>query len=198
MMKKQGRVEVRVKMTGVLLAALLAAGLAQAGFPQAAQAQQKIGYIDSAYILNQLPEYATVQQRLDQLAERWQAEVEAQQEEVEELTRVFQARRLLYTDEERQRRQQEIAQAREEAARLREQYFGPEGLLYTQQQELMRPVQERVLTAVETVARAEDYDYVFDKSGGLLFMYAREEYDLSDAVLQELGIDVEDTARAGN
>lgn len=155
-----------------------------------ATAQQRIGYIDSEYILNQTPEYATVQQKLDRLEEQWRQEIETKRDEVETLREEFQARELLYTDEERQEKRQAIEQARREIEQLRARYFGPDGELYARQKELMRPIQERVLAAVEQVATSQGYDFVFDKSGDYLFMFARDEYDLSDDVLRELGIDV--------
>lgn len=156
-----------------------------------ARAQQKVGYIDSGYILDKMPEYATVQQKLDQLEQQWRGEIQDAQQRVDELEQEYQARELLYTEEERQRRQEAIATAREDVEQLRERYFGPDGELYSRQKELMRPIQERVLAAVEEVATADGYDYVFDKGGDFLFMYAREQYDLSDSVLRELGINVD-------
>lgn len=165
--------------------------------PEAVHAQQKIGYIDSQYILEQTPEYATVEQQMDRLVAQWEEEIRAEQAAVDELVQEFQARELLYTDEERREKREAIAQARQAVEALRTKYFGPEGQLYTRQQQLMRPIQERVLTAVEEVAQAEGYDYVLDKSGELLLMFAREEYDLNEAVLRELGIDV-DASRIGS
>ena len=156
-----------------------------------AAAQQKIGYIDSAYILNQMPEYATVQQKLDQAEAEWREEIEQQRQRVETLEQEFRARELLYTDEERAEKQAAIDQARAEVQTLRERYFGPDGELYAEQQTLMRPIQERVLAATEEVATSEGYDYVFDKSGDFLFLFARDQYDLSDDVLRELGINVD-------
>ena len=103
----------------------------------------------------------------------------------------YQARELLYTGEERKRKREEIMAAEEEAERLRMRYFGPDGELFVQQENLMRPLQEKVLEAIETVAAQEGYDYIFDKSGDFLFLYAREQYNLSDRVLEELGIDLE-------
>ena len=172
--------------------AVLALGLLV--LPGTALAQQKVGYIDSEYILSKTPDYATVQQQIDRMAQEWQSTVESRKQEVDEMFREYQARELLYTNEERQSKREEIMQAEAEVERLRMDYFGPEGQLFTQQEQLMRPIQERILAAVETVAREGGYDYVFDKSGDILFMYAREQLDLSDQVLQELGIDVEDTA----
>ena len=159
--------------------------------PVSAWAQQRIGYVDSESILSRTPEYATVQQQLDRMAQEWQSEVEERRSEVEELFREYQARELLYTNEERQRKREEIVQAEDEVERLRMQYFGPEGDLFQQQEQLMRPIQEKVLAAIEEVAERENYDYVFDKGGDYLFMFAREEFDLSDEVLRELGIDVD-------
>ena len=131
------------------------------------------------------------------MAQEWQAELETRQREVDELFQEYQARELLYTSEERQRKRDEIVQAEEEVERLRMRYFGPEGELFREQERLMRPLQERVLAAIEEVATADGYDYVFDKSGDYLFMFAREQFDLSDDVLEELGIDLESAGRTG-
>lgn len=158
-----------------------------------AQAQQRIGYVDTEYILDQMPEYASVQKKLDQLEERWREEIQNQKEEVDTLREEYQAREVLYTEEERKRKRQEIQEAQKTVEKLREQYFGPEGQLYTRQKELMRPIQERVLTAVEDVATEAGYDYVLDKKGETLFMFARDEHSLSEQVLQELGINVDET-----
>lgn len=152
------------------------------------RAQQEIGYIDTQYILKQLPEYATVQQKLDKLEQKWRAEIEKKEQAVQELESEYQAWELLYTEEERKKKRQAIQQARTEVEQLRQQYFGPDGQLYTRQRELMRPIQQRVLKAAEEVATQEGYDYVFDKGGEVLFVYARDEHNLSDPVLRELGI----------
>jgi outer membrane protein len=168
---------------------MLAVGLCLV--PATALAQQQIGYVDSQYILEQTPEYATVQQNLDRMAQEWQREVEQQQREVDEMFREYQARELLYTQEERQQKREAIMQAEQQVEQLRMRYFGPEGELFQQQEQLLRPIQEKVLVAVEEVALNEGYDYVLDKSGGVVFLYAPEEHDLSNLVLEELGIDIE-------
>ena len=55
----------------------------------------------------------------------------------------------------------------------------------------MCPIQERILEAVEEVATTGGYDYVLDKSGSTLFLFFRDQYDLSIQVLEEMGIDTE-------
>lgn len=154
-------------------------------------AQQKIGYVDTEYVLKNMPEYTTVQQKLDKLEQQWRQEIQKKQKEVRALEQEFEARELLYTEEERTRKQEAIEKARKEAEQLRQQYFGPNGQLYSRQQELMRPIQKRVLEATESVATEGGYDYIVDKKGETLFLYAKEEHDLSDRVLRELGINIE-------
>lgn len=158
-------------------------------------AQQKIGYVDSDYILERIPEFATIQQNIDRQAAEWETEIQEAQERVDEMFREYQARELLYTNEERKRKRDEIVQAEQDVERLRARYFGPEGELFKLQDNLMRPLQEKLMKAIENIAAVEGYDYIFDKSGDFLFLFAREQYDLSDRVLEELGIDIEETSR---
>lgn len=168
-----------------VVAAIVACG------PGLAHAQQKIGYIDSQYILDRLPEYQTVQQKLDQVEQQWRTEIREARDRVEELRQEYQARELLYTDEERAERKKEINEARRQVETLRQRYFGPDGELFARQRELMRPIQERILAAVDEVATSEGYDYVLDQGGEVLFMFVRDQYDLSDTVLREMGVDVD-------
>lgn len=159
-----------------------------------ALAQQRIAYIDSESILGQISEYRTVQANLDRLAQQWQAELAELRQEIDALERDFEARELLFTEAERERKLEEIRARKQEMESRRTQRFGPDGEFFREQQRQMRPVQERLLDAIEQVAKDEEYDYVFDKSGDFLFLYARPELDMSDLVLEELGIDAQ---RAG-
>jgi len=175
---------------GVLIAVI--AGLLGVGGE--ASAQQRIGYIDSQSILNEVPEYANVQQKLDQLEKKWRSEIRNKKEEAQALKEEFRAWELLYTEEERRQKQAEITKAQREVEQLRKRYFGPDGQLYARQKELMRPIQERILKATEEVATEQGYDYVFDKGERVLFMYAREDHNLNEAVLQELGVSTTEQA----
>ena len=173
-------------MRGILtigISAFLLATVSSAAF-----AQQRIAFIDSESVLNQIPEYATVQQQVDRLAAEWEAELDEERKKVDEMFREYQARELLFTNEERRKKREDIVRAEEGIERLRSKYFGPEGELFTEQDKLMRPIQERILTAVEEIATEEGYDYVFDRSGDFLFLYAREQHDISEKVLEELGV----------
>ena len=153
-------------------------------------AAQKVGYVDSDAILSRLTDYQTAQQEVDRLAQEWQSELDRMKREIEEAERDFEARELLYTDEERTAAQQAIEALRRERDSYRSRHFGPTGELFKEQQQRMRPVQERVLEAIEVVAEEDGYEYVFDRAGEFLFLYAAVKHDLSDRVLDELGVPV--------
>lgn len=177
---------------GMLL--MMAAALLVWGYAQQARAQQRIGYVDTQSILEKLPEYSSVQQKLDELESKWRAEIEDQKENVQKLRDEYQASELLYTEEERKQKRKAIQEAQQEIEQLRQRYFGPEGRLYSRQKKLMRPIQKRILSAAEEVATEEGYDYVFDKSEKVLFLYARDEHNLNEQVLRKLGITPDDRA----
>ena len=154
----------------------------------AALAQQTIGFIDSSTILPQMPEFQSAQQELDRLTQQWQAEVQAVALEAEQMADRFAAREILYTDDEREAQLEAIEAKREERDALRTRYFGPQGELFREQQTQMRPAQERLLAAIEVVAEEGDYDYIFDRAGEYLFLYTRPRNNVTDLVLEELGI----------
>lgn len=156
-----------------------------------AAGQQKIGYLDSEFILEAMPDYATIQRQLDRMAQDWQKDLDKLKKDLGVQFRDYQARELLYTNEERQRRRQEIVRAEEDLERLRVTYFGPEGSIFLEQEKLMRPLQEKILQAIDEVATSEGFDYIFDIAGEFLFMFKRAQYDVSESVLRELGIDVD-------
>ncbi len=160
-------------------------------------AQQKIGYVDTEFILRQVPEYATVQQNLDRLASEWQTELNRMQREIDAVFQEYQSRELLYTADERQSKQAEIINKEEELEQFRIRNFGPEGELFKRQEQMMRPIQERILEAVEEAATSGGYDYVLDKSSSTIFLFYRDQYDLSINVLEEMGIDTEDIRTSG-
>ena len=52
----------------------------------------------------------------------------------------------------------------------------------------MKPIQDRVFTAIEEYAREKQYAFVFDKAGDMTIVYADARYDINDEVLAKLGI----------
>lgn len=158
-------------------------------FVDVAKAQdQKIGFIDSDVIMQQMPEYAGIEQRLSLLSDNWHQEIREMEEEVAELEREFEAREILFTDEVRQQRLDEIEQKRDELDQYIEGKFGPQGEYFTRQKELLEPIQRLVFDALTQVAARDSYDFVFDRADDTRFLFVREEWNLTQEVMLELGI----------
>jgi outer membrane protein len=148
---------------------------------------QKYAYIDSEYILSKIPEYQAAQQQLDNLSVQWQKEIEAKYAEIDKLYRAYQAEQILLTEELKRKRENEIINKEKEAKELQKQRFGVDGELFKKRQELIKPIQDKIYTAVKDIAVKENLAVVFDKAGSLSMMYTNPKYDKSDAVLEALG-----------
>ena len=148
---------------------------------------QRYAYVDTEYILSNIPAYKAAQDKLDQFSFEWQQELESKREEIDQLTKEYQSEKVLLTDEMKRKRQDQLEQRRQELQELKSKYFGPEGQLYQKRQELVRPIQEEVYGAIETIASRGNYAVIFDAAGESNMLYTDPSYDKSDEVLKELG-----------
>jgi outer membrane protein len=167
--------------TVAMLVTLIIFASAQTGLAQ------RFAYVDSEYILSNIPSYNAAQDQLDKLAEGWQKEVEASYEDVEALYRSYQNDRVLMSEDMRKRRENEIVTKEAEAAELQRKYFGPEGELFQSQQELITPIQDRVYKAVQEIATEGNYAVIFDTANSPTMLYTNPRNDVSDDVLKKLG-----------
>jgi outer membrane protein len=149
-------------------------------------AQQKIGWIDSQEIMKQYPDAVEAQGKLDALVAQWQSEINKKQAEFQQEADDYQKRRLVLPEQAQIQEENKLSDMQKQIADLRNKHFGPNGDLYQQQNAIMKPVQEKILQAIQEVAKDGDYDYVFDKSGQVLLMYSNPKYDLTQQVLDKL------------
>ncbi|MBC5994763.1 OmpH family outer membrane protein [Pontibacter cellulosilyticus] len=149
---------------------------------------QKFGYIDSNFILSKMPAYNKVQQEMDKYAETWQKEIENLQQQVDKQKQDYKAEEVLLTEEMKKKRQAEIAKKENEVRYYQRKVFGYEGMMFKRRQELMRPIQDEVFTAVEKVSKAKGLQIMFDKSGDLVMIYTNPVHDYTEYVLEELGL----------
>jgi len=148
---------------------------------------QKFAYVDTEYILNQIPEYKQAQEQLANISKEWQAEVEAAQKEVDEMMKAFELERILLTDDLQKERLEAIAAQEQQVRALQQGYFGGEGELFKKRRELIKPVQDRVFNAINDMADRGGYSMIFDSSKGGSVLFADPKIDKSDLVLRELG-----------
>ncbi len=148
--------------------------------------QVKIGYVDSETIMKQLPEAQEAQRKVDVLIQQWQAELQKMKDEWKSKYDEYERRKLILTDEARAQMERELSELDRKIADFQMQKFGPDGELYRKQDELVRPIQNKIFNAIKEVAVEEGFDFVFDKSGEILLLYANEKYDLTQKVLNKL------------
>ncbi len=149
---------------------------------------QSYAYIDSDYILSKVPEYVQAKEKLDKLAERWTKEIEDRYEAVKGKKSNFEREEILLPKEERIKRKEEIENLEQEALDLQTLHFGSEGDYFQKRQELVKPIQDRIFTALKKISKSDGYDLVFDKANQSSLIFAASEYDISDDILDEMGI----------
>lgn len=149
---------------------------------------QSYAFIDSDYILKNVPEYVEAKERLDKMADRWTKEIEERYEVIKTKKSSFDREEVLLPKEEKEKRKTEIEKLEKDVIDLQTQHFGSEGDYFQKRQELVKPIQDRVFTAMKKVAKREGYSFVFDKANQSNLVYAEKEFDMSDSVLEEMGI----------
>ena len=182
--------------TMILTAALVCGGIMTAN-AQIVGGGQKIVYVDSEYIMENIPEYGDAQEELNAMSEKWQKEVKAVYDKVSEMYSKYQTEMLLLSEDQKRAREQAIVDKEQEAKNLQMQYFGAEGQLYQKRTELIQPIQEKVYTAMKELAQTKNYAFILDLASGTSILYASDKNDISDDVLDQLG-NVMQTVRREN
>ena len=146
----------------------------------------KIGYIDMEYILQNVPDYAEAKSQLEQKAQKWKQDIEAKKVEIAKLKDALKTEKALLTRELIEEREEEIAFQESELIDFQQKKFGPNGDLITQKAVLVKPIQDQVFTAVQDIAEAKKYDFIFDKSSDLTMLFAAKRHDISEQVIRKI------------
>jgi len=148
---------------------------------------QKYAFVDSDYILNNIPSYKAAQDEINKLSTQYEEEVKALYEEIEKMWQTYQGEKVLLTEEMRTEREEEIITKERDAKKMQNDYFGEEGMLFKKREELIKPIQDEVYNAVKEIANENGYAVIFDSSSGPTMLYTNPRYDISDEVLKRLG-----------
>jgi Skp family chaperone for outer membrane proteins len=151
-----------------------------------AQRGVRIGYIDTEYILQNVPEYQDASAQLESKVLQWKNDVEKRLSVVEQKKKQLSSESVLLTPELINERQEEITVEENEILDYQQKRFGPNGDLMIQRKQLMQPVQDQIFAAVQEIATSRSYDFVFDKSTDVVMLYSADRYDISDQVLRSI------------
>jgi len=147
---------------------------------------QKYAFIDTKYILSQMPDYTDAQKEIDDLAEKWQKDVEKKYNEIQSKYKSFQEEEILLPEETKKIRLDEIMELELKAKELQKKRFGVEGDLFKKRKELIDPIQDKIYKAVKELSKDNNYSFILDKSKNSNIIYADPKYDKSDAVLRKI------------
>jgi len=154
----------------------------------AVQAQRgaRIAYIDMNFILSKNNEFTTANQLLDEKIAKWKKEIELKKIQLKRMEDQFAVEKILLTAELITDRELEIKDFASEVVLLQEKRFGPNGDMMIQKNQLLKPVQDQVLSIVQDIAKERKYDFVFDRSSDIIMLYSAKNYDISELVLRRI------------
>ena len=146
----------------------------------------KIGYIDTEYILQNLPEFNQVSSRLEEKAQDWKEEIDKRSREINQKKESLNSERILLTKEMIEEIEEEITIDLEELSEYQQKRFGPRGDLIIQKKQLIQPIQDQIFNAIREIAKNKKYDFIFDKSADIVMLYSDKRYDISDQILRTI------------
>ena len=151
-------------------------------------AAQKFAMVDMEYIMSNIPAYERANEQLNQTSKKWQAEVEALDNQAKILYKNYQNEAVFLSEAQKKEREQAIVDKEKEASELRKKYFGPQGELYKKRIALIEPIQDEVYNAIKGIAQQRGYQLVLDRAtetAGIIF--ASPAIDISNEVLAKRG-----------
>ncbi|MDR3062320.1 MAG: OmpH family outer membrane protein [Dysgonamonadaceae bacterium] len=148
---------------------------------------QKFALIDMEYILKNIPAYEMANEQLNTISKKWQAEVEAVQQEAQNLYKTYQADLVFLSPEMKTKRETEIVSKEQAAQELKRKYFGTEGELFKMRESLVKPIQDEIYNAVKAIAEEKAYHVIVDRASAVSIIFASPKIDISNEVLAKLG-----------
>lgn len=149
---------------------------------------QKFALIDMEYIMSNIPAYERANEQLNQTSKKWQAEVEALDNEAKNLYKNYQNEAVFLSEAKKKEREEAIVAKEKEASELKKKYFGPEGELFKKRESLIQPIQDEVYNTIKSVADSKGFQLIMDRASdtsGIIF--ASPAIDISNEVLSRLG-----------
>ena len=162
----------------LLTICLIAAGLF------AAEAQNKLGYINSNELLSIMPESTEMQTELQSYAKGLESSLAAMQAEGEKKLADYQQNEATMSDLVKQDKIRELENIQQ---RILEFQQNAQESLTAKEQELITPILEKARKAIEDVAKEENFTYIFDASTGNI-LYAAESENVLPLVKAKLGL----------
>ena len=146
---------------------------------------QKVGVVDTDYILNKMPQYKEAEARLNAQIDTWQSELQNLQSEYERKRSAFENEKVLLIGDQLKLREKEVMDLEKNIKTTTSLRFGATGEIKKLRTNLVQPFQDQIWGAIKTIAEKNGIGIVIDKtSNNVLFLQKR--FDYSDKVLDIL------------
>jgi outer membrane protein len=151
------------------------------------QSPLKIGYVDSQVILTQLPEAIKAQGDLDALTNKWTTQIDSMTKSLQSEYDTYQKQSANMPEDKKNAAQQAILAKQQEIENFRRSKFQQgTGELYKKNEEIFNPIKEKIYKAIGEIAKKEGMQFVFDKTGDVVLLYADASFDVTYQVLDQL------------
>lgn len=146
----------------------------------------KFGHINSNELLSVMPERDSAMAELQKYSQMLQQEMEAMQVEYQNKVNTYLEKQESYSDLVRQSKETEI----QEMQRRVQEFQSTAQQDYQQKEaEIFQPIMDKAQAAIEKVAKANGFTYVFDLGAGSLVYFSDQSIDVLPLVKKELGIE---------
>jgi outer membrane protein len=150
-----------------------------------ASAQLKMGYVNSEKVFSQFEGTKVAQDKFNKEVARWEQEASKKAKEITELREQLEKQSLLLSAERKKALEDSLRVKMMTYEKFVQEKFGQKGEALTKNEELTKPIIEKINKIIDKIAKDEQYDFIFDqRAGGIIF--AKGAYDLTDRVLAEL------------
>ncbi|GAA3646580.1 OmpH family outer membrane protein [Flavivirga jejuensis] len=156
------------------------------GLSMHAQRGVRIAYIDTEYILENVPEYQEAIAQLNAKADKWKNEISTKLGTIDQKRKALSNEKALLTKELIDEREEDITFEENEILDYQQKRFGPNGDLFIQRKQLMQPIQDQIFAAIQELASSRKYDFIFDKSFDSGILFSAKQFDLSDQILRSI------------
>ncbi|WP_419869615.1 OmpH/Skp family outer membrane protein [Chryseobacterium sp. CT-SW4] len=147
---------------------------------------QKIGVVDTEYILNKLPEYQEAESRLNAQIDTWQTELQDLQSEYERKRSAFESEKVLLVGDQLKLREKEVTDLEKNIKTTTSLRFGATGEINKLRTNLVQPFQDQIWNAIKTMSEKNGLGIVLDKSNNISVIFLQKRYDYTDKVLDIL------------
>lgn len=159
---------------------------------------QKIGVVDTNYILSKLPQYKEAESRLNSQISQWQSDLQKLQADYERKREAFENEKVLLVGEQLKMREKEVVDMEASIRNTIGARFGSNGEVNQLRSNLTKPFQDQIWNAIKTVSTKNNLGIVLDKSNNISVIFLDKKYDYTDAVLSLLGKNVSKDEKASS